>query len=121
MVTHDGIFAVDGHQRIVHWSPSAERILGLRAEDVLGKPCFDVVWGRYSRNYRLCCHNCPVIVHARRGRSTLDYDLLCCSPSGEERWINMSTARPKTRRIDSQVIHLFRDVTGRRRTEGFAR
>ena len=32
-----GIFAVDEHERVTLWNPAAERILGHRAEDVLGE------------------------------------------------------------------------------------
>ena len=121
VITHDGVFVVDGRQRIVHWNVSAERILGFRAKDVLGKPCYELIGGRDSRNYRFCRRNCPVMIDARGGRSTPDYDVLCCGPTGEEKWINMSIAIPKASSADLQVIHLFRDVTGRRRTEEFAR
>lgn len=121
VLTHDGVFVVDGHQRIVHWNPSAERILGFKAEEVLGKACYELIGGKDSRNYRFCRRNCPVMVNAKRGRSTPDYDILCSSTATDEKWINVSVAIPKTNRNDLQVFHLFRDVTGRRRTEEFAR
>jgi PAS domain S-box-containing protein len=120
MLTHDGVFTVDAQQRIVYWSPSAERTLGFRAKDVKGKLCYELIGGKDSRNYRFCRRNCPIMANARRGRSTPDYDVLCVVSTGEEKWVNMSVAIPKKNRGEFQVVHLFRDVTRRRRTEEFA-
>lgn len=38
----DGILAVDPDLRYVIWNPAMERLSGLGAEDVLGKPCLEV-------------------------------------------------------------------------------
>ena len=121
LVTDDGVFGVDSQQRITHWSASAQRILGFRPEDVIGKPCYEVVGGRDSRNHRFCRRNCPVLANARRGRPTPDYDVLCVLPSGEEKWLNISVIVPRKGRGNVQVVHLFRDVSHRRRTEEFVR
>ncbi|MBI2856080.1 MAG: PAS and helix-turn-helix domain-containing protein [Chloroflexi bacterium] len=121
MVTHDGVFAVDSRQRILYWSTSAENLLGHRSQDVTGRLCYEVIGGKDSRNYRFCRRNCPVMANARRGRPTPDYDILCVVPDGEERWLNMSVAIPKRSKGQFHVLHLFRDVTSRRRTEDFAR
>ncbi|MBI2165578.1 MAG: PAS domain-containing protein [Chloroflexi bacterium] len=121
LVTHDGVFAIDSLQRITYWSASAERLLGYRPKDVIGKLCYEVVGGRDSRNYRFCRRNCPVMANARRGRPTPDYDILCVLPTSQERWLNVSVAIPKRPRAEFRVIHLFRDVSQRRRTEEFAR
>ena len=120
LVTNDGVFAVDSQQNIVYWSDSAQHILGYGPENVVGKLCYDLVAGRDSQNYRFCRRNCPVMENARRGRATEDYDILCLLPTGEEKWINISVAVLKRKRSDFQVLHLFRDVTRRRRTEEFA-
>ncbi|MBI2873291.1 MAG: PAS domain-containing protein [Chloroflexi bacterium] len=121
MVTHDGLFSVDSHQRIEHWSESAQRILGHRPEDVEGKLCYEVVGGRDSQNHRFCRRNCPVMVNARRRRPTPDFDLLCATPGEEARWINVSVAVPKKDSGAVGAVHMFRDVSHRRRTEEFAR
>jgi DNA-binding NarL/FixJ family response regulator len=36
-------FAVNGAHRIVAWNDGAERLLGLRAEDVIGRRCFEAL------------------------------------------------------------------------------
>lgn len=121
LITHDGLCVVDSHQRITYWSSNAERILGRKAEEVLGKPCHEVVSGMAPQNYRFCRRNCPVMAKARRGRPTPDYDILCTLPDGDVKWLNMSIVIPKARRNALRVIHLFRDVSGHRHTEEFAR
>ncbi len=121
LTTHDGVFAVDLQQRIVYWSPSAQRLLGYQPKDVLGRFCNEMVGGRDGRNFRFCRRNCPVMVNARRGRPTPDYDIMCTLPSGETKWLNVSIAIPKKSQGDVHVIHLFRDVGRRRQLEEFAR
>ncbi len=118
----DGIFCVDHNQRIIHWSPSAERIMGHPAHEVLGRFCYDVLGSRDSQNYRFCRRNCPIIANARRGRMTSDYDVLTKTKAGAEVWINVSILLLKVKRTQSPlIIHLIRDVTERRRVEGLAR
>ncbi|MCZ7557057.1 MAG: PAS domain-containing protein [Bacteroidia bacterium] len=40
----DGIILVDERGVLVEWSPAMARITGLRADDVLGRKCWDVHW-----------------------------------------------------------------------------
>jgi PAS domain S-box-containing protein len=119
--TADGLFAVDFQQRIVHWSDRAEEILGYSAEEMTGKHCYEMVGGRDTRNHRFCRRNCPIMVNARRGRSTPDYDILYTNLNGEEKWLNMSVVIPRGGQREVNVLHLFRDVTHHRKTEEFAR
>ncbi len=118
----DGVFCVDRSQRIIHWSPSAEQILGHTAQEVLGRPCYEVLGGRDSQNYHFCRRNCPIVANARRGRTTSDYDVLAQTKDGADAWINVSILLLKTGRSQPPlVVHLIRDVTERRRVEGLAR
>ncbi len=118
----DGVFSVDRNQRIIHWSTSAEHTLGYTADEVLGRPCYKVLGGRDSQNYRFCRRNCPVVANARRGRLTSDYDVLTRTKDGTDVWINVSILLLKVSGGRSPlVVHLMRDVTERRRVEGLAR
>jgi PAS domain S-box-containing protein len=117
----DGLFAVDSQQRIVRWNAAAERILGRPLGEVMGRYCYDVVAGREDMVRRHCRKNCPVVTNALRGRQVRDYDLLCTTPDGESKWLNFSIVVPVGGAGRGFVLHLFRDVTGRRRVEEFAR
>ncbi len=119
--TADAVFAVDSQQHIVHWDSLAQKLLGFRPEDVIGKLCYEVVGGRDSRNFRFCRRNCPVLVNARRGRPTQNYDILCVAATGEEKWLNVSVVVPKKGGGNGQIVHLVRDVTHRRRIENLAK
>ncbi len=121
LVTDDGAFVVDLQQQVLCWSPGAQRLTGYCPEEVLGKRCYQVVSGLDARNHRFCRPDCPVIVNARRGRPTPNYDILCTTSSGDERWLNVSIVLLKETRGTSCVLHLFRDVSLRRQTEDSAR
>lgn len=114
----DGAFAVDRKQRIVSWSASAQRLLGYSAEEVLGRPCYEMVAGRDGRNQSFCRKNCPVAENAKRGRATPDYDVQVSAKDGESTWLNMSILLcPSDHGSSDVALHIFRDVTRRRKLE----
>jgi PAS domain S-box-containing protein len=118
----DGIFSVDASQRIDGWSDSAEAILGYAREEVLGLPCYEVLGGSDSLNFRFCRRNCPVTANTRRGRTTADYDVLSRAKDGSNIWINMSVLLVrKDGGAPAKTVHLFREVTERRRVEALMR
>ncbi len=43
--TGDAVFVVAPDYRIVYWDAQAEFFTGIKAEDALDKPCYDVVIG----------------------------------------------------------------------------
>jgi DNA-binding NarL/FixJ family response regulator len=45
---------------------------------------------------------------------------MCVSQAGEPKWINVTIAVPKGQRRGASILHVFRDVSDRRRTEEFA-
>ncbi len=120
LITADGVFAIDAKQIIVYWSDTAEAMLGYKAEDVLGKPCYEIVGGQDSEHYRFCRRDCPIFSNAKSGKPTPDYDMLCATADAEWKWLNVSVVLPKPDRKPFQVVHLIRDVTSRRSTEEFA-
>lgn len=120
MDTADGVFGVDAEQKIVYWSPSAQEILGFKPEEVLGRPCYEVIGGRDARNYKFCRKNCPVTVNSKRGRSTPSYDILVLDSDKDPTWINASIVlhgKGSSNGTGPVLLHFFRDVTGRRKTE----
>jgi sigma-B regulation protein RsbU (phosphoserine phosphatase) len=58
----DGVYVCDLHRRITHWSKSAERITGWRAEDVVGRTCFDGILCHVDKDGHPLCGEeyCPL-------------------------------------------------------------
>ena len=118
----DGVYAVDFDQNIVFWNHAAERLLGFKAADVLRRKCFDVIAGGDHLGHPFCGSDCPVIACARHGRAPENYDVRTRSATGKPRWINVSIVVLMGRRRRSVLaVHLFRDVTEKRRRELRAR
>lgn len=59
----EGIYAVDSRKRITTFNQGAERITGLKAADVLGKPCSQVM------NYSFCQSHC-ILDRLHRGAAS---------------------------------------------------
>src|SRR6266704_414192 len=61
-------FASDSRDRIVFWNEGAAKLLGRRADQVLGRYCYDVLGGRDPRGNPFCQACCPVVTTLRSGR-----------------------------------------------------
>ncbi len=120
LLTADGLFCVDRDQRIVQWSESAERVIGLKADDVVGLLCYEVIGGNQLFAYPYCQPDCPVLTKARRGRTTPDFDVRVKS-GDEQQWLNVSIVlMGGGGRKSPLVMHLVRDVTDRRRVDALS-
>ncbi len=119
--TADGMIVVNGEQKILQWNDSAERILGFSRGEVIGRRCYEVLNGRERQNRPYCRKDCPVISKARRGRVSENYDLCCVTADGQARWLNIGILIPGKGPMKGYAVHLFRDVTERRKVEEFAR
>lgn len=113
--TGDGVYAVDYDQRIVHWNRAAERLLGYAADEVMGRPCYEVIAGGDYAGHAFCHSDCPVIECARKGGTVENYDVRTHNKGGDGRWINVSIVVLRGRTARSTLaVHLFRDVTAQR-------
>ncbi len=60
-------YGMDRNDRIVYWNEGAEKILGWKPEEVLGKACFDVLAGRDVFGNVYCAHDCGAVKTASEG------------------------------------------------------
>jgi PAS domain S-box-containing protein len=74
--TADGVFALDQAERVVFWSAAAERITGYRAEEVLGRPCYEIFGSEQRAGCHHCQPDCPVIRAARNREPVPTYNVL---------------------------------------------
>lgn len=115
--TGDGVFAVDQDERIIFWNRNAERILGYKAADVIGRRCFDIIAGSELPVHPICSADCDVLECARKGRAVSNYDVPTRTATGDPRWLNVSIIVLAGRSKRSNLaVHLFRDVTSQHRT-----
>lgn len=111
IIATDGLFVVDERQRIVHWSETAQRLLGFSADEVLGRPCYLALMGREPSGHPVCGRDCRVIANARRGRGTATYEVVAADRSGAARCVSISVVLLEgLRRGTFRALHLFREV-----------
>jgi len=115
--TADGLFCVDRNQRIVYWSSSAEKVIGMSADEVVGRPCYEVLGAGQPLTHPRCQPNCQVLANAIRGRPTRDFDVRI-SLEEQDKWLNVSIVLAEDGDERSPLmIHLARDVTERRNVD----
>lgn len=116
----DGAYVIDENQRIVYWSPAAERLLGYTVAEAMGRPCYEILRGRDEQERLWCRGNCQVTVASRAGEPVDTFNIFTRTKAGSIRWLNVSIlALPLAANEPPQVIHLFRDITELRQRERF--
>jgi len=120
--TADGVFAVDPGGRVVLWNKAATRILGLGADEALGRRCCDVMSGFDVSGNLICYPGCQVMVLSARLQPIHHFDMRTRRKDGQEIWINISTIIiPTDGDQPAGTIHLFRDITQSRLVPGRTR
>jgi PAS domain S-box-containing protein len=109
--TADGVYAIDQDQRIVFWNAAAERLLGYPADDIMGRPCYEIFHGEPRPGCLQCQADCPVIHAANDHGSVPTYNLLSRTQDGRTILLNVSVIVPLKRDRLYATIHLFRDAT----------
>jgi PAS domain S-box-containing protein len=115
----DGAYALDQRQRIVFWNAAAERMLGHRAEEVIGRPCHEVFDGEPRPGCLECYTGCPVIEAAQHHEPVPTYNLLSRTKEGDTIMLNVSVLVPLEDESSLLTIHLFRDATYQLRYETY--
>lgn len=110
--TLDGAMLVNETGEIVVWNKAAERLLGYRAQEVLGRPCHDVLEGRTLGGAPLCSISCPVGSKLAHGGGVHNFDLQTHTKTGRLVWLNISSL-PVPSRTQGRFLamHFFRDIT----------
>jgi len=120
--TADGVFAVDSGGRVVLWNKAATRILGLGAEEALGRRCCDVLSGFDVSGNLICYPGCQVMVLSARQQPIHHFDMRTRRKDGQEIWINISTIVISADGDQpAGTVHLFRDITQSRLVPGRTR
>ncbi|WP_447976653.1 LuxR C-terminal-related transcriptional regulator [Candidatus Nitrospira bockiana] len=108
----DGAVVVDHEGKIVLWNRVAERLLGFRATEVVGRFCHDVLRGETLSGRPLCSPSCPIGSCIARGGGVRHFDMQTHTKDGRLVWLNVSSLPVPSRKAGTfWVAHLFRDVT----------
>jgi PAS domain S-box-containing protein len=82
----DGVLTVDNEWRITSFNPAAESITGHKAENVMGKQCYEVM------KSEICKTNCPLRKTMATKIPVYDYEIEIVSARGETIPISVNTA-----------------------------
>jgi PAS domain S-box-containing protein len=107
----DGAIVVGADGRIVLWNAAAERLLGHQADDVVGRPCCQILGGRSPSGETVCSMDCSLRSRASSGHPVDSVDVTTRTKAGTPIRINLSTLAVAAAGYDEALtVHLFRDV-----------
>lgn len=110
--TADGALVVDQEGKIVFWNRAARHLLGFTAEEVLGRPCCEVIRGETLSGRPLCSPTCPIANRIRSGGGVRQFDMQTRTKDGRLVWLNVSSLPvPSSKQRIFWVAHLFRNIT----------
>ncbi len=110
--TADGAMVVDHEGKIALWNRAAERLLGFKAYEVVGRFCRDVLRGETLSGRPLCSPSCPIGTRVARGGGVRQFDMQTHTKDGRVVWLNVSSLPVPSRKPGTfWVVHLFRDIT----------
>jgi DNA-binding CsgD family transcriptional regulator len=103
--------ATDAGAHVVFWNKAAERLLGRRATDTLGRSCYEVLGGRDIFGNRLCYENCPVQAMTRRGETVRQFEMHMNPPAGSHQTTHVNILRLPGERLGSYtLVHLLEPI-----------
>jgi len=117
----DGVFIVDGEQRIVYWNAAAQQLLGYSRAEAIGRDCWDLLECCGSDSAVQTAHNRRAVAAALAGTPVSSYDTCVRTQWGKPRWINLSMVTLMTSHNPETWLAavLFRDATQNKLNEQF--
>ncbi|WHZ24328.1 MAG: Transcriptional regulator, LuxR family [Nitrospira sp.] len=110
--TADGAMLADEHGQVIFWNRTAERLLGFKACDVLGRPCHEVMRGETVSGHSFCSPSCTVAHQLGCGGAVRHFDIRTHTKAGKVMWLNVSSLPVPSRKPNRfRFVHLFRDIS----------
>jgi PAS domain S-box-containing protein len=110
--TRDAAMLVDESGTVACWNKAAERLLGFRAQEVIGRPCHAVLCGQTLGCQPLCSPSCAIGRKLAGGGGVRNYDMQTRHKSGRLVWLNISSLPvPSRKKGRFLAVHLFRNIT----------
>ena len=95
------------------------RITGYRADEVLGRPCYEIFGSEQRPGCHKCQPDCPVTRAARNQELVPTYNMLGRTKAGAPILLNISVIVPLERHGSVCTVHLFWDATHQLRYETY--
>lgn len=110
--TADGAMLADEQGVVVLWNKAAERLLGLLAVDIIGRPCHEVMRGETLSGQPFCSFSCAVGHRLGCGGGVRNFDIQTRTKAGKVIWLNVSSLPlPSRKKGRFLFVHLFRDIS----------
>jgi signal transduction histidine kinase len=101
----EGVYAVDSERRITYMNDQAARLLGVTAQEVIGRFCGDALKPRCAANGDAPCEAlCPILLARQQGSATAVEHLR--TDAGERRMV-ITSAQP----VENLQVQVIRDET----------
>lgn len=74
--TADAVFGIDAKRRVRFWNKSCEELLGVTAQQAIGRPCAELLCGEDLQGNRVCGVDCPIAKFFDQTTPNCDFDLV---------------------------------------------
>ncbi len=109
--TADAAFATGEEGRIVIWNDAAQRLLGYKAGQVLGRPCHQVLCGKDVYGNRFCDRECNLARMAVRKESVRRFEMDVRKASGDFVRVGVSVLTiPGSSNSRGTIVHILQPV-----------
>lgn len=109
--TADGMVAVAPGGAILAWNESATRLLDWTEDEVLGRPCHEVLGFADRCGNQICSAFCAGCRPAGSDELIESRDVVARSRRGRAVWLSVSTlVPPESVRGSCRIVHFFREV-----------
>lgn len=86
--TADAAFAIDNSGTISAWNSAAEDLFGLSADEVIGRPCYQIIQGA-DESGQFCSRHCSLHDALQLNQPFANFDLRVKTKAGRE-WCNLT-------------------------------
>ncbi len=108
---HTAAFTTAPDGKLIGWNRAAALLLGSEADQVIGRPCHDVMGGRDLFDNSYCMPGCPVMRMARQGTAVRPFRLDVNHPSGSSLPLRVSVvAVGGTPDLGPSLVHFLEPV-----------
>ena len=109
----DALYVVDHYQRIARWNAGAERLLGYPGQEVLNRPCHEVIAGCGRDGKPICRADCSARKTAERGELPAATEMHVRTGDGRRVWLHLSII-VVPQEPGPLKLHLLQDVSDRK-------